>query len=139
MLKWPITYTDYNGNTRTENFYFNITKAELMEMNFGAFGAYSELIERIAETEDIRAIANEFKTLILKAYGEKSLDGKTFIKKDPSRGRLADEFEQTEAYSELYMELLNDPDKASQFIVGILPQDLQVEAKKNAESFKLAD
>lgn len=118
MIKWPITYTDYNGEERTEDFYFNLNKAEVMEMNLSANGAYGEYLQRIVDQRDGKSIAEEFKRLIVKSYGEKSDDGKRFVKNDD----LAEAFTQTEAYSELYIQLATDPDAATKFIEGVLPK-----------------
>ena len=117
MLKKTITYTDYNDVERTEDFYFNLTKAELMEMEMGAVGGLSGMIEKIVSAKDAPAIIKVFKELVLKAYGEKSADGKRFIKSK----ELSEAFSQTEAYSQLFMELATDSDAASKFVNGIVP------------------
>ena len=117
MLKKTITYTDYNDVERTEDFYFNLTKAELMEMEMGAVGCLSGMIEKIVSAKDAPAIIKVFKELVLKAYGEKSADGKRFIKSK----EISDAFSQTEAYSQLFMELATDADAASKFVNGIAP------------------
>ena len=117
MLKKTITYTDYNGITRTEDFYFNLTKAEIMEMQLSTNGGLDVMIKKIIDSQDAPSIIKIFKELILKAYGEKSDDGKRFVKsKDISEG-----FAQTEAYSQLFMELATDTDAASKFVNGIVP------------------
>ena len=117
MLKKTITYTDYNDVERTEDFYVNLTKAELMEMEMGAVGGLSGMIEKIVSAKDAPAIIKVFKELVLKAYGEKSADGKRFIKSK----EISDAFSQTEAYSQLFMELATDADAASKFVNGIAP------------------
>ena len=117
MLKKTITYTDYNNVERTEDFYFNLTKAELMEMEMGAVGGLSGMIEKIVSAKDAPAIIKVFKELVLKAYGEKSADGKRFIKSK----EISDAFSQTEAYSQLFMERATDADAASKFVNGIAP------------------
>lgn len=117
MLKKTITYTDYNGVERKEDFYFNLTKAEIMEMEMSISGGLTEMINRIVAAQDAPAIVKIFKELVLKAYGVKSPDGKRFIKSD----ELATEFAQTEAYSQLFMELATDADAASAFVNGIVP------------------
>lgn len=122
MLKKTITYTDYNGLERTENFYFNLTETEIMEMEVGTVGGLAEMITKVVEAKDAPAIMKTFKDLLLKAYGEKSLDGKRFEKKN---GQLADAFAETEAYSILFMELVTDAEKAAEFINGIVPAHLQ--------------
>lgn len=124
MLKKQITFTDYNGNERKEDFYFNLTKAELMEMELGTTGGLAEMIQKVVATQDGPAIIQIFKDIVLKAYGEKSADGKRFIKVDKDGYRLANDFAQTEAYSILFMELATDADAAAKFINGIIPQDV---------------
>ena len=123
MLKKTITYTDYNNVERTEDFYFNLTKAELMEMEMGAVGGLSGMIEKIVSAKDAPSIIKVFKELVLKAYGEKSADGRRFIKSK----EISDAFAQTEAYSQLFMELATDADAASKFVNGIAPN---IEEKK---------
>lgn len=125
MLKKTITYPDYNGVDRTEDFYFNLTKAEIMEMEMGTTGGLAEMITKIVQTQDAPAIIKIFKELILKAYGEKSADGKRFEKKN---GVLAEAFAETEAYSQLFMELATDADAAAAFVNGIVPKDIQQSA-----------
>lgn len=120
MLKKTITYTDYNGAQRTEDFYFNLSKAEVTEMEMSMSGGLSELIKRIVAAQDIPTIIDIFKKLLLKAYGEKSPDGKRFIKSD----EMSIAFSQTEAYSDLFMELATDADAAATFVNGITPQNI---------------
>lgn len=128
MIKKSITYTDYNGNERTEDFHFNLTKAEVMELEMSTKGGLAEMIQRIVAAQDQPAIIKIFKDLIIKAYGVKSPDGKRFIKNQ----EVVDEFVQTEAFSELFMELATDADAASKFVNGIVPASLaqQIAAKK---------
>ena len=121
MLKKTITYTDFNGNERTEDFYFNLTKAEITEMEMSVTGGLVEMIHRIVNAQDAPAIIKAFKDLILKAYGEKSPDGKRFIKTK----EMKEAFSQTEAYSELFIELATNADAAAAFINGIMPADSQ--------------
>jgi hypothetical protein len=124
MLKKTITYEDYNGVERTEDFYFNLSKAEIMEMEMGTTGGLAEMLQRIVAAKDTAAIIKVFKDLILKAYGEKSADGKRFNKSE----ELAIAFSQTEAYSILFMELATDADAASKFVNGIVPADMSQKA-----------
>lgn len=125
MLKKTITYTDYNGSERTEDFYFNLTKAEIMEMEMSTTGGLTEMINRIVAAQDAPAIISIFKELILKAYGVKSPDGKRFVKSK----ELATEFSQTEAYSQLFMELATNADEASKFVNGIVTSADKKEVK----------
>ena len=117
MFKKTFTYTDYNGVERTEDHYFNLSKAELMEMELSTTGGLAEMINKIVAAQDAPAIVKIFKELVLKAYGQKSADGRRFIKSQ----ELSDEFAQTEAYSQLFMELATDADAASKFVNGIVP------------------
>lgn len=117
MLKKTITYVDYNGTERKEDFYFNLSKAEIMEMEMGTTGGMVEMINRIVAAQDAPAIIDVFKKMILRAYGEKSADGKRFIKSK----EISEAFSQTEAYSQLFMELATDADAASKFVNGIVP------------------
>lgn len=126
MIKKTINYTDYNGVERSEDFYFNLTKAELMEMELGTTGGFTEYVQSIVDAQDAPTIMKIFKELILKAYGQKSLDGKRFIKND----QIRDEFTQTEAYSQLFMELATNEEEASKFVNGIIPQDLAAQVKE---------
>lgn len=124
MLKKTITYTDYNGNERTEDFHFNLTKAEIMEMEMSTSGGMAEMIQRIVQAQEAPQIIKIFKDLVLRAYGIKSPDGKRFIKNE----ELKEEFSQTEAYSILFMELATDADAAAKFVNGIMPADLAKQA-----------
>lgn len=128
MLKKLIEYTDYNGKQRKENFYFSLSKAELMEMELGTVGGMQNLIQLIIDKQDIPEIIKAFKMIILKSYGEKSADGVRFIKSE----ELSTAFSQTEAYSNLFMELISNADAAAEFINAIIPQDLMRSAKENA-------
>ena len=118
MIKMPITYTDYNGEEQTEDFYFNLNKAEVMDMNFNANGSYGEYLKSILNSRDYKQMGEEFKKLILRSYGEKSPDGRRFVKSPEKTA----EFEQTEAYAELYIMLATDPKMAEKFVNGVLPK-----------------
>lgn len=118
MLKKTITSVDFNGNERTEDFYFNLTKAEVMEMEMSTVGGLSEMIQKIVSAQDTPSIIKVFKDLILRSYGEKSADGKRFIKTP----EMAESFSQTEAYSVLFMELATDAEAAAAFVNGIIPK-----------------
>lgn len=128
MLTKTIKYTNYDGVEMEEKFYFNITKAELTELQLNTPGGYGAYIERIVAAKDVPTLSQLFKDLILMSYGEKSADGKRFLKKAPDGHRLADDFVQTEAYSELYMELVTDDKAAAAFVNGIIPQGLDQKA-----------
>ncbi len=126
MLKKKIKYTDYNGNEREEEFLFNLTKAELMEMEMGTAGGLAEMIKKMVETQNVPEIIKMFKEIINKSYGEKSEDGKRFMKTDEKGNPLYIGFTQTEAYSNLFTELATDSKAAADFMNGIVPKDLEV-------------
>lgn len=120
MLKKTITYTDYNGTERTEDFYFNLTKAEIMKMEMSIKGGLAEMIQRAVNAQDQTTIIAVFEDLITKAYGVKTLDGRGFQKS----AVITEEFVQTPAYSELFMELATDANAAAAFVNGIVPADM---------------
>ena len=127
MHKETITFTDYNGNERTEDFYFNLTKAEITEMQLSTSGGLSEMIQNIMSTQDVPAVIRIFKDLILKSYGVKSPDGREFIKSQ----ELSTRFSQTEAYSQLFMRLATDAGAAADFVNSIIPKDLAQTVAEN--------
>ena len=137
MRKETITYTDYNGNTRTEDFYFNLNKAEIMKMQMSVNGGMAEMIQRIIDAQDVPALIQIWEDLISKSYGVKTLDGKGFVK----RKEDLESFMSTEAYSELYMKLATDAEAASAFVNGIFPADLVKEANAqiNAQAIPAAN
>ena len=126
MLSKKIKYTDYNGVEREETFLFNLSKAELMEMELGTAGGLADMIKNIVAAQDTPSIVKIFKELVLKAYGEKSPDGKRFLKVDEKGNPLSVGFSQTEAYSNLFMELATDADAAAKFVRGIVPGDIDI-------------
>lgn len=132
MFKKTITYTDYNGTKRTENFYFSLNKAEIMDMELGVPGGMRQMLQLIIDKQDIPRIIETLKNLIKSSYGEKSPDGRRFIKSK----ELTEAFVQTEAYCELYMELLGDADKAADFINKIMPAEIiaAMEERNKAEN-----
>ena len=125
MLKKRITFTDYDGVERSEEFYFNLNEMELTKMNLNADGgSLDKILQKIIDTKDIREVVKLFEMIILTAYGEKSMDGRTFIKNDEVRAK----FTSSEAYNVLFMELISDSKKASEFVRGIVPKDLALAA-----------
>lgn len=126
MLTKTIKYTDYNGEEREEKFLFNLSKAELMEMELGTTGGMVETLKKIIEVKDTPSLVKIFKDLILKSYGEKSADGKRFIKIDNEGNSLSIGFSQTEAYSNLFMELATNSASAIEFVKGIIPNDIEI-------------
>lgn len=130
MIKKTITFTDYNGTERTEDFYFNLTKAEVMEMEMSVKGGLAEMIQRVIAAQDQPAIIKIFRDLITRAYGVKSPDGRKFMKS----AELTEDFVQTEAFSELYMELATNAEAAAAFVNGIVPADMAKQAALQAKN-----
>lgn len=118
MLAKKITYTDFDGVERTETFYFNLTKAEIAEMELKHPGGYLDYIERIIDAKDQAELTECFTALILNSYGEKSDDGRHFKKSE----EISELFHTSEAYSELFMEIMSNPDAASAFVNSIMPK-----------------
>lgn len=129
MYKITKTYTDFNDNERTEDFYFHLTEAEVMKMQMSTKGGLAEMIKSVVASQDAPAIIKIFEDLVAKAYGQKTPDGRGFIKNDTIRA----EFEQTQAYSDIFMELATDADAAAKFVNGIIPANLS----KKLENAKL--
>lgn len=128
MLKKTITYEDFNGDTVSEDFFFHLSKAELVELELSHRGGLSEAMKRIVAAEDGKQIIAEFKNIIRRSYGKRSDDGRRFIKSE----EISDEFESSEAYSVLFMEILTDTGAAVEFINGVIPAGLAEEAAKLA-------
>lgn len=118
MLKKTHTYYDFDGQQRTEDFYFNLTEAELTDMRYSLNGGLEQLLEKIIQENDEKQIMEYFKKILLFSYGKKSLDGRQFIKNDAIR----EEFASTNAFSDIYMELSHDAGKAVEFVNGIMPK-----------------
>lgn len=129
MYKKTITYTDYDGVERKETFYFNLTKAEIAELELETPGRFSNYIQQIVDSKSTTELIQLFKKFIKVSYGVKSPDGRRFIKSQ----EVLDEFMQTEAYSELYMELVSNTDSAIEFMNGIMPQ-LTPEQQKTVDA-----
>ncbi len=127
MLKKTIEFTDYNGVDRKEDHYFNLTKAELMEMELGTSGGFTNMVQQVIDHKDGPTIMRVFKDLILKSYGVKSPDGRRFIKSE----EISKEFEQTEAYSNFFMELVTDSEASAAFVKGIIPGDIDTSEIEN--------
>lgn len=140
MLKKTITFDDLDGNSLTEDFYFNLSKAEITEMELSQKGGLSAYLQKIVKTEDTKELITIFKELIVKSVGRRSDDGRRFVKNQ----EITDDFMQTEAYSELFMELATRSQSAVEFIKGIFPAGLEKEMEKlvadrAAEAGKTAD
>lgn len=129
MLKKTITYTDFNGDVTSEDFYFHLSKAELVELEMSHEGGLSSWIQNVIANNDGKTIMTEFKNIILSSYGQRSADGRRFVKNQA----LREEFESTEAYSELFIELVTNAESGAEFVQGIIPKDLAEEAAKIAD------
>ena len=118
MLKKTFKYIDWDGNEREEDCYFNLTKTECRKMNFTSQGNFDALVKKIIQTQDHRSLWDLFEEMVLLSYGEKSVDGKFFIKNDEIR----EKFKSTVAFDMLMDELCTGEDKVNAFIDGILPK-----------------
>lgn len=128
MLKKTITFTDYNGTERTEDFYFNLKKSELLELQLGVDGGMTQYIQKLVQAQDMPKLMDLMKNIIKTAYGVKSDDGRRFIKSE----EIYREFEETEAYSELFMEISTDDKKAADFFNAIIPPELKNDGSEAA-------
>lgn len=127
MLKRTFVYTDYDGKERSEDFYFNLTRAEINELDMSAYGGIQSMMMRLLDEKNTEEVVKIFKRIILSSVGQKSMDGRRFIKNDEIR----DDFYQTEAYSQLFCELIENKDDAlGKFIRGIanIPDDVKTPA-----------
>lgn len=131
MFTKEITYTDFAGEKRTEKFQFNMTKSEVVEWQYSINGGINKLFERIVNHNDQAALVNMVKDLIRRSYGEVSLDGRKFEKKR-NGVPLFDDFEASNAYDVLYMELITDEKAAADFVNGLMPKELVEEMAKQA-------
>lgn len=129
MLKKSIKYTDFNDQEVTEDFYFHLSKADLIHLEMSHKGGLKEHMEKIMAAEDTNGVLTELEKIILMSYGRRSDDGARFVKTETMR----EEFRGSEAYSELLMELLTDATKAGEFINGIVPRGLDQDMAKVAE------
>lgn len=121
MLKETIKYVDYNGIERTEDFYFNLSETEIIEMASTTEGDLAEELKKMVESKDGSRIMKTFKDLVSRAYGEKSADGRRFVKSP----EISKAFFETEAYNKLFMRLVTEPEYAANFIAGIIPQEVK--------------
>lgn len=125
MLKRSITYTNFNDEQVTEEHYFNVTKAELVEMEMSTKEGLQSWLNEILKSEDREKIFAEFKKIIMSAYGERSADGRSFIKTP----EIQEAFSHTGAFHQLLFEIATEADKAADFILGTLPKDLAAQTK----------
>ena len=126
MYKRTITYTDYFGQERKEDVYFNLNRSELTKLQLSTQRGYVNMLQDLIDKNDGPTIMKTFDEIIRMAYGEKSEDGRRFIKSP----ELSEAFTQTPMYDQLYMELCTDAKAAAEFVNNIIPQDLRDEASK---------
>ena len=115
MIKQTVTYTDYDGEKVTEHLWFNLNKAELMELDKKYGGKLSNYLRRWSEKDDRTKLGVFFKDFILRSYGVKSEDGKRFVKSEEA----ARDFYQSIAFDTLFDIVLGDADKAKAFVDGV--------------------
>lgn len=127
MIAKTIKYKDFNGAEREEKYFFNLTQAELTEMQLSTSGGMDDYLKQIVAAQDTPQIIKIFKELIFKSYGEKTLDGKRFRKVDDNGVPLSIAFSETEAYSNLFMELATNDVAAAEFVNGIMPANAKTE------------
>lgn len=130
MIKKTVKYEDFNGDVVKEDLYFHLSKAELMDLEVGSENKFSDRLTKVTETEDAGEVLSVFKEILQNAYGERSEDGKRFVK----NSRIREEFASSEAYSELLYELISNPDEAARFVNGLLPASLMEEAESRINS-----
>lgn len=130
MIKKTLKYIDFNGNERTEDFYFHLTEAELTEWELSIDGGLTGVITRIINSQDQKQMIEIFKSLLMKSYGEKSADGRRFVKNQD----VLDSFMQTQAFSDIYMELATNDKAASEFVNGLMPESVKQKMKSVEEN-----
>lgn len=130
MLKRSITYKDFDDREVTEIFYFNLSHSEMIELEAKYRGG--NFLQRIVDSDDREEIIKQFKDIILRSYGEKSEDGKRFVKSD----KIREEFSQTAAYDALFLEVATNTDRAAEFMLGVIPKDLAENVKKQSPEDK---
>lgn len=133
MFKKKITYTDYNGQERTEDFYFNLSRSELIMLESTTPGGYAAMLQRIIDSKDQRQLMNEFTNLIKMSYGVKSDDGKHFIKND----EVVNDFLNSAAFDQMFLEFFTDDNAASDFANGVLPSNVNNDSDR--QKFAVVD
>lgn len=133
MLTKTIEFVDFNGNKRKENHYFNLTKSEIMKMEMSTKGGLTEMINNVISAQDTPAILKIFEDLVEASYGRKDADGRGFVKSK----EIFNEFKFTNAYDELFIELISDPQKAADFFNGLVPADLAEKVKEEMDKQQL--
>ena len=126
MIKKTVTYTDYNGEQRTETFYFHYTEAEILDMEMSEEGSFADRIQRIIDAKDKTALMKLIKKFVIDAYGVKSEDGKRFMKND----ELKTAFLECPAYSDIFMEMVTNDEIAAEFVNGVIPSTMKERVAK---------
>lgn len=126
MIKKTVTFTDFDGNKRTEDFYFHLTEQELTEWELSVDGGLSGALTRIVNSQDTKTLIGIFKDLLMKSYGVKTPDGRGFVKNE----EVLNNFTCTQAFSDIYMELATDDKAAAEFVNGVMPAGLAEKANK---------
>ena len=126
MLEKKIKYTDLRGQEREDTFMFHLNKSELLKLEMSVPGGFTAKINKMVDKEDAPEIVETFENFILSSYGEISEDGKSFIKNK----ELTDRFKNSEAYSELFMELISNPESAKAFVSGVIPVGINIEEQE---------
>ena len=130
MLKRTIKYEDFDGNEQEELFYFNISKPELIALEVDHPKGFGAWMEEVMKAKDNKTLMEQFKRIVLLAYGEKSEDGRNFVKNDELKAK----FESSAAYISLFTELAMDDNAAAEFLLGVLPKDMTEESRKQMEA-----
>lgn len=132
MIKKTVTYEDFDGNERTEDFYFHLTEQELTEWELSVDGGLSGVLSRIMNSKDNKKLIEIFKDLLIRSYGVKTPDGRGFVKNQ----EVLNDFIYTQAFSDIYMELATNDKAASEFVNGIIPAKLAAEARQEMKVSK---
>ena len=134
MYKKTITYKDYDGKERTEEHYFNLDEGELMEMYMSVPGGYPAMLQRVVNEQSEPELFKIFKEIVVKSYGEKTGDGKYFLKEDDDGRPLVRKFLQSKAYSALMMEFMTKTQSFTDFANQIIPADMAKKYGPGAET-----
>lgn len=129
MLKKTVEFEDVEGNTRKEDFYFHMRANELTKMQVSHEGGFEGYLRRIVAEKNGEKLAEIFEKLILDAYGVKAPDGIGFIKNQ----ELREAFKSTDAYDQIFMEIITDADKAVEFFEGVIPKNALKRLEKLGE------
>ena len=132
MLKKQVSYTDYDGNLKTDTLYFHLNKFEWLELETYTKGGLIENLQHAIETGNAKKTIDILKKIILRAYGEKNAETGVFEKSD----ELAIRFSKTDAFSELFYELAYNEEASRSFFLGLIPTELRGEAEKKIQKLE---